>query len=50
MWKLEFLPEALSDLACIDKAVRAQVVKGINKVIQNPVVKFKGGYGESLRN
>ena len=50
MWKLEFLPEALSDLACIDKAVRAQVVKGINKIVQNPVAKFKGGYGERLSN
>jgi len=50
MWKIEFLPEALSDLAHIDKAVRAQVIKGINKVVQNPVAKFKGGYGKPLRN
>jgi len=50
MWQMEFSPEALSDLARIDKAVRAQVTKGINKVVQNPVAKFKGGYGEPLRN
>ncbi len=50
MWKIEFLPEALSDLACIDRGVRAQVVKGINKVVQNPVAKYKGGYGKLLRN
>lgn len=50
MWEMEFLLEALSDLARIDKAVRAQVTKGINKVVQNPVAKFKGGYGEPLRN
>lgn len=50
MWKIEFLPEALSDLARIDKALRAQIIKGINKVVQNPVAKTKGGYGEPLRN
>ncbi|NSW90946.1 MAG: type II toxin-antitoxin system RelE/ParE family toxin [Firmicutes bacterium] len=50
MWKIEFLPEAVSDLSRIDKAVRAQVIKGINKVAKNPVAKFKGGYGEPLRN
>lgn len=50
MWKIEFLPEALSDLARIDKTVRARITKGINKVVQNPVAKFKGGYGEPLRN
>ena len=50
MWKLKFLSEALSDLARIDKSVRAQVIKGINKVLQNPVAKYKGGYGEPLRS
>jgi mRNA interferase RelE/StbE len=50
MWKIEFLPEALSDLSRIDKSIRAQVIKGINKVVKNPVAKFKGGYGEPLRN
>jgi len=50
MWQIEFLPEALSDLARIDKTLRAQVTKGINKVVQNPIAKFKGGYGEPLRN
>lgn len=50
MWALEFLPEALSDLARIDKAIRAQIIKGINKVMQNPVAKSKGGYGKPLHN
>jgi len=50
MWKIEFLPEALSDLARIDRAVRARVTKGINKFVQNPVAKFKGRYGKPLRN
>ncbi len=50
MWKIEFLPEAVSDLLSIDKSVRAQVIKGINKVVKNPVGKFKGGYGEPLSN
>jgi len=50
MWQMEFLPEALSDLARINKAIRAQLTKGINKVVLNPVAKFKGGYGEPLRN
>ena len=50
MWEIEFLPEALSDLARIDKAVRARITKGINKILQNPVAKSKSGYGKPLRN
>lgn len=50
MWEILFLPEARSDLLRIDKSVRAQVIKGINKVAKNPIAKNKGGYGEPLRN
>jgi len=49
MWKLEFLPEALSDLTRLDKALRARITKGINKVVMNPVAGFKSGYGKPLR-
>ena len=49
-WKLKFLPQALDDLKKLDGSVRPQVLKGINKVKQNPVSKVKGGYGEPLGN
>jgi len=50
MWKVEYLPEAVSDLIRIDKSIRARIIKGINKVVQNPVAKSHGGYGEPLGN
>jgi mRNA-degrading endonuclease RelE of RelBE toxin-antitoxin system len=46
MWKIEFLPEAISDLSRIDKPIKAIVLKGINKVATNPVAQIKGGYGK----
>jgi len=49
-WKLKYLSEALEDLQNLDGSVRPQVVKGINKVLQNPLPKIKGGYGEPLGN
>ena len=49
-WKLEYLPEALDDLAALDNSVRQPVIKGINKVKQNPVSKEEGGYGTPLGN
>lgn len=48
IWKLEFLPEALDDLASLDNSIRQPVIKGIKKVQQNPVSKEEGGYGTPL--
>ena len=50
IWKLKYLPEALEDLKNLDGSVRPQVIKGIQKVWQNPLPKAKGGYGEPLGN
>ncbi len=49
-WILEYLPEAEDDLKKLDGSIRPQVVKGIRKVLQNPLPKEKGGYGNPLGN
>lgn len=47
-WKLVFLPEAIKDIEKLDTSQRYQVIKGINKVIANPLSKADGGYGTPL--
>jgi mRNA interferase RelE/StbE len=49
-WAVEYLPEALDDLAKLDHSVKSQVFKGIRKVSENPLPKKEGGYGEPLGN
>ena len=49
-WKIEFLPEAASDLKNLDGSVKPQVLKGIQKVSQNPLSQSEGGYGKPLGN
>ena len=49
-WTLEYLPEAEDDLKNLDGSVKAQVVKGIRKVLKNPLSKKEGGYGDPLGN
>jgi len=49
-WILEYLPEAEEDLKRLDGSVKAQVLKGIRKVLQNPLPKEDGGYGSRLGN
>ena len=46
-WNIEFLPEAQDDLKKLDGSVRPQILKGIQKVSQNPL---SGGYGKPLGN
>lgn len=46
-WRVEYLPEALSDLKRLDGSIRASVVKGILKVSQNPGA---DEYGKPLGN
>jgi len=48
IWNLEFLPEADKDHDKLDKSVRIQVDKAINKVLQNPLPDYEGGYGKPL--
>ena len=45
-WSVEFLEEAKKDLKRLDRGVQNQVVKGIKKVVQNPVSIHEGGYGK----
>lgn len=47
-WDIEFLPEAADDMKKLDGSVRPQVLKGIQKVSQNPLP--EGGYGKPLGN
>lgn len=49
-WDLEYLPEAEDDLRKLDGSVKAQVLKGIRKVLINPLSKEEGGYGVNLGN
>ncbi len=44
-WNIEFLKEAEKDLNDLDGSVKKQVLKGIQKVSQNPLPDFQGGYG-----
>lgn len=47
---LKFLPEAVKDLKSLAGNERILVVKAINKVLQNPVSVYEGGYGKPLGN
>lgn len=49
-WTLRYTEEAQADLKELDVAVRAHVVKAIRKVLQNPLPRFQGGYGDPLSN
>lgn len=49
-WKLSYLDEAERDLNDLDGSVRAHVIKAIRKVLQNPLPKDQGGYGDPLSN
>jgi mRNA interferase RelE/StbE len=50
IWKVEYLKEALKDLKSLDHSQRIQVLKAIDKVSQNPLPIFEGGYGKPLGN
>lgn len=47
-WSIEFLEEAQRDLEKLDHSVQLQVIKGIQKVSQNPLPVQEGGYGKPL--
>lgn len=49
-WSIEFLEEAKKDLKKLDYSVQLQVLKGIQKVSQNPLSVQEGGYGKPLGN
>ena len=47
-WNVEFLDEARRDMKRLDHSAQIQVLKGIQKVAQNPVSIHEGGYGKPL--
>ena len=49
-YQVKFLPEAVNDMKKLDHSIRPQVAKGIQKVSQNPVSIYQGGYGKPLGN
>ena len=49
-WKLSYLPEAAKDLKNLDGSQRVLVAKAINKVLENPLPDYEGGYGKPLGN
>mgnify|MGYP002521230645 FL=1 len=49
-WTIVFLEEAKDDLKKLDGSVKPQVLKGIQKVCQNPLPDYQGGYGKPLGN
>ena len=49
-WTLKFLPEAKKDLEGLAGNQRILVAKAIEKVRQNPVSMYEGGYGKPLGN
>jgi mRNA interferase RelE/StbE len=49
-WTVKFLAEANDDLLKLDGSVRPQILKGIQRVCQNPLPDYQGGYGKPLGN
>ncbi|MBK5245210.1 MAG: type II toxin-antitoxin system RelE/ParE family toxin [Eubacteriaceae bacterium] len=49
-WAIEYFKEAQKDLAKIDHSQKLQVLKAIEKVSQNPLPDYEGGYGKPLSN
>ncbi len=49
-WSIEFLDEAKKDLKRLDHSIQIQIVKGVQKVAQNPLSVHEGGYGKPLGN
>ncbi len=49
-WSVKYLPEAVDDLKNLAGNQRILVAKAIEKVRQNPVSSYEGGYGKPLGN
>ncbi len=47
-WELKYLPEAIEDIKKLDGSVKAQVLKVIQKVAENPLPCHRGGCGKPL--
>lgn len=49
-WSVKYLPEALQELESLEGSSKILVRKAIQKVSQNPLPDYKGGYGHPLSN
>ena len=49
-WQIEYLEEAKKDLKKLDRSAQIIVLKGIDKVSENPLPAQQGGYGKPLGN
>lgn|SRR5659263_17175 len=49
-WVVKYLPEVIKDIKELNGSVRTQIVKGIQKVSQNPLPQSRGGFGKPLGN
>lgn len=49
-YQINFLSEVIDDMKKLANSICLQVAKGIQKVSQNPVSVYRGGYGKPLGN
>ena len=49
-WQIEYLEEAKKYLKKLDRSTQIIVLKGIDKVSENPLPAQQGGYGKPLGN
>ena len=49
-WQIEYLEEVKKDLKKLDRSAQIIVLKGIDKVSENPLPVQQGGYGKPLGN
>ena len=49
-WKVVYIPEAEKDFAALDGSQRILVRKMIDRVSENPLPDYEGGYGKPLAN
>ena len=49
-WRILYFKEAKKDLLKLDHSQRLQVLKAIEKVSENPLSIYDGGYGKPLGN
>lgn len=47
-WSVKYIPEAVNDLKKLAGNQRILVIKAIEKVKNNPISSFEGGYGKPL--
>ena len=49
-WEIRYLPEVKKDINRLDNTQRLAVRRAIEKVRQNPLPNYEGGYGKPLGN